>query len=124
MRCSLQEEGHPLPRQAAEAAHPRRGGGFQAVSYQELEDPISLQVELGSVELLRGLDAGSDEPRAAAAGAHHHGGQARRQGEAQGSFGIKPVQCALGAVERDLLHAALLLGQTAVSRRKRERRQG
>lgn len=64
------------------------------------------------MEMLRGLDAGCDEARAAAAGPHRHRGQSGREGEAQGSFGIQPVQGALGAVEGDLLHAALLLGQT------------
>ena len=116
--CCLQVECHPLPGQPAEAPHPGRGWGLQAVPHQQLQHPVPLQVELGPVELLRGLDAGRDEARAAAAGPHRHRGQAGREAEAQGTFGIQPVQGALGAVEGDLLHAALLLGQTTVGRKE------
>lgn len=74
--CSLQEESHPLPRKTAEAADPRWWGGLQPVPHQELQNPVSFQVQLGSVELLRGLDARRDEAGAAAAGPYGHRGQA------------------------------------------------
>lgn len=116
VRRGLQEQSHFLSRQTAEAAHPGRGRRLQPVPDQELQDAVLLQVELGPVELLRGFDAGRDEARAAAAaaGPQGHRGQARGQAEAQGSFGVQPVQGALRAVQGDLLHAALLLGQTTV----------
>lgn len=108
---SLQEESHPLPRKPAEAANPRWWGGLQPVPYQELQNPISFQVQLGSMEFLRGLDTRRDEARAAAAGAHGHRGQPWWEADTQGPFGIEPVQPALRAVQGDLLHTALLLGQ-------------
>lgn len=121
MRGGLQEQGHPLPGQAAEAAHPRRRGGAQPVTHQQLQDPVPLQVELGPVELLWGLDTGGDEAgAAAAAGPHGYGGQARWEAEAKGPFRVEPVQGALRAVEGDLLHTALLLWQTTVGRTQRE----
>lgn len=114
MGCRLQEQSQPLPRQPAEAAHPRRWGRLDPVPDQELQEPVSLQVQLRPVELVRGLNAGSDEARAAAAGPHRRRGQAGREGQAQGTFGVEPVQSALRAVQGDLLHTALLLRQTTV----------
>lgn len=116
--CSLQEESHPLPRKPAEAADPRWWGGPQPVPHQELQNPVSFQVQLGSVELLRGLDARRDEAGAAAAGPYGHRGQAGWEANAQGPFGIEPVQPALRTVQGDLLHAALLLGQPTAKTEK------
>lgn len=114
MGRGLEEEGYLLAGQAAEAAHPGWGRRLQTVPYQELQDPVSLQVELGPVEVLGGLDAGRDQARAASPGPHCRRGQPGGQGEAERPLRIEPVQSTLRTVEGDLLHTALLLGQTTV----------